>query len=301
MPYQFPHRRELKFQAKRWIGHPTSMRATLLVVCLLMASFGVRYLLDANLTYALADLSHYQDTATGIYFNDNGFSLIFRMDLTQLVIAIPLTYTQITSFLVVSVVLFLILAPLRVGLMAIYWAILRGDQPTFSSLFSWLTQARRLGKALVVEFVLQVGTRLVGLVCTLPTFYLYYLFYSNVTSLDQISTQMSMLHSLASLLAIAAMVFAFWLHSTFLPVRYCLASHPEFTLGETFARGLRSTKGWRGRFFRFRLSMLPWYVFSQVTYHSIDLYAMPYTSMASMLYIQEIARVRQAQTQPETV
>lgn len=301
MPYQFPHRRELKFQAKRWIGHPTSTRTTLLVVGLMMAAFGVRYLLNANLTYALADLSHYQDTATGIYFNDNGFSLIFRMDLTQLVIAIPLTYTQITSFLVVSVVLFLILAPLRVGLMEVYWSILRGGQPTFSALFSWLTQVRRLGKALVVEFVLQVGIRLAGFVCTLPSFYLYYLFYSNVTSLDQVTTQMSLLQSLASLLAVAAAVFALWLHSTFLPVRYCLAAHPEFTLGQTFVRGLRSTKGWRGRFFRFRLSMLPWYFFSQVSYHSIDLYAMPYTSMASMLYIQEIARAKDAQTQLETV
>lgn len=299
MPYQFPHRRELKFQAKRWIGHPTAMRTTLLVVGLLVASFGVKYLLDANLTYALADLNHYQDTTTGIYFNDNGFSLIFRMDLTQLVIAIPLTYTQIAAFLAVNLVCFLILAPLRVGLMAVYWAILRGEHPAFSDLFPWLTQARRLGKSLVVEFVLQAGVRLVGLVCTLPSFYLYYLFYSNVTSLDQVTTQMSLLHSLAFLLAVIAAVFAFWLHCTFLPVRYCLAAHPEFTLGQTFVRGLRSTKGWRGRFFRFRLSMVPWYFFSQVSYHSIDLYAMPYTSMASMLYIQEIARAKNAQTQIE--
>lgn len=299
MPYQFPHRRELKFQAKRWIGHPTAMRTTLLVVGLLVASFGVKYLLDANLTYALADLNHYQDTTTGIYFNDNGFSLIFRMDLTQLVIAIPLTYTQIAAFLAVNLVCFLILAPLRVGLMAVYWAILRGEHPAFSDLFPWLTQARRLGKSLVVEFVLQVGVRLVGLVCTLPSFYLYYLFYSNVTSLDQVTTQMSLLQSLAFLLAVAAAIFAFWLHCTFLPVRYCLAAHPEFTLGQTFVRGLRSTKGWRSRFFRFRLSMVPWYFFSQVSYHSIDLYAMPYTSMASMLYIQEIARAKNAQTQIE--
>lgn len=299
MPYQFPHRRELKFQAKRWIGHPTAMRTTLLVVGLLVASFGVKYLLDANLTYALADLNHYQDTTTGIYFNDNGFSLIFRMDLTQLVIAIPLTYTQIAAFLAVNLVCFLILAPLRVGLMAVYWAILRGEHPAFSDLFPWLTQARRLGKSLVVEFVLQVGVRLVGLVCTLPSFYLYYLFYSNVTSLDQVTTQMSLLQSLAFLLAVIAAVFAFWLHCTFLPVRYCLAAHPEFTLGQTFVRGLRSTKGWRSRFFRFRLSMVPWYFFSQVSYHSIDLYAMPYTSMASMLYIQEIARAKNAQTQIE--
>ncbi|MCF0122604.1 MAG: DUF975 family protein [Ruminiclostridium sp.] len=299
MTYQFPHRRELKFQAKHRMSHTVSMRVTLIVVCLLMASIGIRFLLDANLTYGLVNLNQYKDTSTGVYFNDNGFSLLFRMDLTQTVLAVPLTYHQITLFLIVSVVSFFFLAPLRVGAMEVYWSILRNGQSTVPGIFQWLTKIGRLGKSLVVEFVLQVGVRLAGLVCLLPSLYLYYLFYSNVTTLKDMTYQMSLIQSLAGLLAVAAGVFAFWLHSLFLPVRYCLASHPEYSLGETFRRGLLSTKGYRGAFFRFRLSMLPWYFLSQVTYNALDLYAMPYTSMASMLYIQEVAKARQVvQSQP---
>lgn len=294
MTYQFPHRRELKFQAKRMMVHPASLRATLLVVCLLMAVFGIKYLLNANLTYALVDLNQYKDTATGVYFNDNGFSVIFRMDLTQMVLAIPLTYTQIASFLIISTLFFLLLAPMRMGAMEIYWSILRGGQPVISQLFQWLTQIRRLGKAVVVEFVLQVGVRLIGILCTAPSLYLYYIFYINATSVDQLTSQMAMLQSLASFLAIGAGVFCFWLHCLFLPVRYCLATHPEYSLGETFHRGLRSMKGCRSRFFWFRMTMVPWFFLSQLSYNALDLFAMPYTSMASMLYVQETAKERQA-------
>ena len=291
MIYQFPPRRELKFRAKRTMIHPASMRATLFVVCLMMAVFGLKYLLNANLTYALVDLNQYKDTATGITFNDNGFSVIFRMDLTQMVLAIPLTYTQIVTSLC-----FLFLAPLRMGAMEVYWRILRGEQASVFQLFRWLSQIRRLAKAVMVEFILQVGVRLVGLLCTVPSLYLYYLFYTNVTSIDQVTGQIAMLQSLASLLAIAAALLAFWLHSFFLPVRYCLAAHPEYTLGETFRRGLRSMKGYRGRFFRFRLTMLPWFFLSQLSYNALDLFVLPYTSMASMLYVQEAAKERKALT-----
>lgn len=299
MTYQFPHRRELKFLAKRMTVHPASLRATLFVVCLMMAAFGIKYFLNANLTYALVDLNQYKDTTSGVYFNDNGFSVVFRMDLTEMVLAIPLTYTQIASFLIVSTLFFLLLAPLRMGAMETYWRILRGDQPAISQLFQWLTQVRRLGKAVVVEFVLQVGVRLIGILCTAPSLYLYYLFYTNVTSADQLTSQMAMLQSLASFLAIVAGVFCFWLHCLFLPVRYCLAAHPEYSLGETFRRGLRSMKGYRGRFFWFRMTMVPWFFLSQLSYNALDLFAMPYTSMASMLYVQEAARERLAKAEAD--
>ena len=93
----------------------------------------------------------------------------------------------------------------------------------------------------------------------------------------------------------AAAIFCFWLHSLFLPVRYCLAAHPEYSLQETFRRGLRSMKGYRGRFFWYRMTFAVWFFLSQLTYNALDLFVLPYTSMASMLYIQEVARFRQQQ------
>lgn len=299
MNNRVPPGREMKIRAKRLMIHPMVVRATLLMVCIQMAVFGVRYLMDANLTYALVNLANYADTTTGIYPNAEGFSIIFRMDLTQMVLAIPLTYRQITLFLVMGAAAVVILSPLRVGTMEQYWSILRDQPRAMSSIGQWYKQPGRLGKAVVVEFVLQILVRLVGIVASVPSLYLYYQFYTNVKSMDDLTALNSLTQTGASLLAIVAAVFCFWLHSVFLPVRYCLAAHPEYSLGEVFRRGLASTKGYRGGFFRFRFSMVIWFFLSQTTYNALDLYVLPYSSLASMVYVQEVARARQAKPQEE--
>ena len=117
-------RRELKMLAKRLMFHPICMRVTLLLVGLQVAFVGLRYLLGATLTYGVASLAQYGDTVSGIYFNSEGFSILFRMDLTQMVLAIPVTYAQLIRFVVFSVVVLLILAPIRLGVMEKYWSML---------------------------------------------------------------------------------------------------------------------------------------------------------------------------------
>ena len=130
--------------------------------------------------------------------------------------------------------------------------------------------------------------------CAAPAFYLYYLFYSNVKTVDDLTTSMVMLQNGASFLAIFAGLLWLWLHSAMLPIRYCLAAHPEYTLKQVFSRGWASMKGYRMKFFWFRSTLLPWFFFSQLTYNVLDLYVTPYTSMASMVYVQECARDRAA-------
>ena len=44
----------------------------------------------------------------------------------------------------------------------------------------------------------------------------------------------------------------------------------------------------------YRTTLLPWFFFSQLTYNILDLYVTPYTSMASMVYVQACARDRAA-------
>ena len=76
----------------------------------------------------MASLAQYGDTVSGIYFNSEGFSILFRMDLTQMVLAIPVTYARLIRFVVFSVVVLLILAPIRLGVMEQYWSMLRGQR-----------------------------------------------------------------------------------------------------------------------------------------------------------------------------
>lgn len=292
MTNQLPPRRGMKFLAKRLMIQPICMRVTLVLVCVEMALFGLRYLFGGVLTYGMVDLSQYGATTSGIYFNPEGFSILFRMDLTQMVLAIPLTYDQIARFLILGAIAFLITAPLRLGTMERYWGILRGDQGKVRQIFQWFREGKRLGKAVVVEFVLDVVVRLVGLVAMVPAVYLFYLFYTTTPSFEAFTATSSLLQLGGTVLALIAALFTFWLHSVLLPVRYCLCAHPEYSLSLTFRRGLQSIRGFRGAFFRFRLSYILWYFLSQLSYGAMDLFALPYTSLGSMVFLQEVARVR---------
>ena len=284
--------------AKRLMFHPICMRVTLLLVGLQVAFVGLRYLLGATLTYGVASLAQYGDTVSGIYFNSEGFSILFRMDLTQMVLAFPVTYALLIRFLLFSVVVLLILAPIRLGVMEQYWSMLRGSgEAGVRPVLRWFRQGGNFGKAVVVELLLGAGVRLAGILATVPS--LFYLFYTTTPSMAAYTTTSSLLQIGATVLAIAALVFTFWLHSIFLPVRYCLCAHPEYSLGQVFRRGLDSAKGFRGAFFGFRLSYILWFLVSQVTYGAMDIFVTPYTSLGGMLFLQEAARARQGEATPQ--
>ena len=296
MSLKLPPRREMKMQARRLMINPVSIRASLLLACAAMAVFGLRYLLNGTLTYNLVSLADYGETASGVYVQEEGINLIFRMDLTGLVLALALTYRQIGTFLLVNGVFFLLLAPLRVGVMEIYWRILRGSQEVkVVDVFQWFLQLGRLVKAWIVEFLLSGVVRGVALAASVPSFYLYYRFYSTTPDAANLTTGIQLMQWSASLLAILAFFLAFWVHSLLLPVRYCLAAHPEYSMGQTFRRGFQSARGVRGAFFRFRLSYLLWFILSQMTYGAMDLFVAPYSSLGSMYFLQAAARVRQAE------
>ena len=187
-------RRELKMLAKRLMFHPICMRVTLLLVGLQVSFVGLRYLLGATLTYGVASLAQYGDTVSGIYFNSEGFSILFRMDLTQMVLAIPVTYAQLIRFVVFSVVVLLILAPIRLGVMEQYWSMLRGSgEAGVRPVLRWFRQGGKFGKAVVVELLLGAGVRLAGILATVPSLYLFYLFYTTTPSMAAYTTTSSLL------------------------------------------------------------------------------------------------------------
>lgn len=183
MTHRFPLRREIKSQAKKLMMNPLCLRATLMLVCMSVGLFGIRSVTGSNLTMGLVNLADYADTATGIYPNAEGFSIILRMDLTQMVMAIPVAYDQLVRFGIMMLIAYLVLSPLRLGAMEQYWSTLRGDtQQQMTNVTQWFRQKNRFGKALVVEGLIQGVVRFVGMACAAPAFYLYYIFYPTAAS-----------------------------------------------------------------------------------------------------------------------
>jgi hypothetical protein len=292
MTQQIPPRRLIKTHAKKAMTSPLCLRATLVLVGIQLALVGVRYLAGGTLTYALVSLASYGDTTSGLYFTAEGFSLIFRMDLTGMVLAIPVTYAQLKVFVLVNLVCFVLIAPLRLGAMEVYWKLLTAQTPKISAMLQWFTQARKFFKALVVEAVLGGVVRLVTLALSVPGFWLLYVFYSTTPDLASYGTVNALTQLAGSIWLVLAALLGFTLHCYWLPVRYCLAAHSEYSLGEVFRRGTWSTKGVRGAFVRFRLSYILFFFLSQVTYGAMDFYVAPYTALGSMSFIQGVGAAR---------
>ena len=290
MSYQAPLRREIKTQAKRMMLNLLSLRVTLVVVGVQMAFFFLRILCNGTLRLTMANLSAYGDTASGVYVLDEGINVIFRMDLTGTVAAVSMTYPQIAAFVIINAILFLLISPLRLGAMEAYWKVTRGDGGRVVEMFRWYLEKGRLLKAWVVEFCLQALVSAVTFIASTPSLYLFYQFYSSTASLAGVDFSKRLMLWTADILAVLAMLFGIWLHSLLLPVRYCLASHPEFTLKDTFYRGFRSARGIRGGMYRFRLSYIIWFFLSRLTYGAMDLFVLPYSSLGSMLYLTQAAK-----------
>lgn len=295
-----PLRREVKLRARRLMLNLLSLRVTLVLVAVSMACFGLRYLLGGTLGLTLASLSAYGDTQSGFYVLDEGINVIFRMDLTGTVAALSVTYGQLVFFLIINAVCFLLLAPLRLGAMEAYWGLTRGKKDgRVSDMFRWFLQAGRMVKAWVVEFCVQAVVSAATFVASTPAIFLFYRFYSTTATVAGFDFSRRLLLWTADCLAILAILFGMWLNSLLIPVRYCLAAHPEYTLGETFRRGFRSARGIRGGFYRFRLGYILWFFLCRLTYGAMDLYVLPYSSLGSMLYLQEAARRREETPRPE--
>lgn len=294
---QLPPRQAIKQQAKGWMLHPVCLRVTLLLVSVSMGLFGLQMLLGGSLSYLIGDLERYGDSSTGIFRTSEGFNLIFRMDVAGIVMALPVSFAKLRMTVAMNVLSFLILAPLRLGAMEQYWNVLVKKEAGVSRVFRWFTQPARLVRALAVEFLLQGVVRFLGLIALCPSLYCYYLFYTTTPTMESLSGGNAMLQFAGSALAFLAVFFTFWIHCLLLPLRYCLAAHPEYRLRQVFVRGRRSVKGFDKAFFGFRSTYLLWFAASYFTHFALDLFVLPYSSLGSMLYLQALGKARKQQEQ----
>ena len=150
----------------------------------------------------------------------------------------------------------------------------------------------------MVEFLLQVVVRFVGLIAMGPSLYCLYCFYQTTPSVASYNSTSTLYQLSASLLFFLAILFTFWLHCTLLPLRYCLAAHPEYSLGQVFRRGMASVQGLRKEFFGLRSSYLLWFLFSYLTHNAMDFFVLPYSTLGSMIFLQEGARAKQQAAEP---
>ena len=288
----FPTNRTIKFQAKVIMGAalPAVLKVTFLVVSIQVALNLLRGALGGTLGYYLVDLSKYASSATGFFRTDQGFNIIFRLDLLNTVLAFPITYHQLFTFLLINFVIFLLMTPMKMGLLEQYWNLHQGQKLPWNRIFRWYLEPELAGKSLAVELVLNLGSRIVGILFLAPSLLLYFKLYSGSWVTDK--SAVSLLGLLVFVLLIVGGLATYFVYTVLFPTRYCLVSHPEMSVKMILDRGVGCMKGYRKSFFTFRLSFILLFVLSELSYGAVDLYVAPYTNLASMEYLHQVAEVK---------
>lgn len=292
----FPQNRQMKQEGKRSMGQtmPFWMKATLLLVGFQVLLYLLRGQLGGLLGWYLIPVEKFPDAVTGYTAIAHGFELVFRMDALEIVAAIALTYGQILRLLLINALVFLLLAPIKIATLERFWLAFRGETKEFPSMLRWYTKPKLLGKAVIVSLVLDFGGRLLAILALSPSMLVYAYLYGGtwLSAPSESGMMISILAFLAMGLLLGGGFFAFYFYSMLYPIAYCLAAQPDYPIGKVFRRGLDSIRGMRKRFVSFRLSFLPFYILSNLTYGVMDLYILPYLSISSFHFLQEVAKQR---------
>lgn len=281
----FPPPWVLKAQARQLMGKHRGgyIRAAVILVGVEMLCYVARFTFGGMLGYYAMKLSDYPAAQTGLSLSGNGISGILRLDAMDTVLALPLSFRELEIFLLVNLVVFAVLAPMRMAVLEQYWGLYREDPKPISRLFTWYLDARLLVKSIVVEGLLDLIFLVADLLCMIPSLALF--LWAATENADSAAVAAASVGS--SLLAVLGMAAAYFFYTLLFPARYVLTADPSKPVGQVLREGFQSLKGYRGSFFWFRLSFLLWLILSEVTQGLTDIFVHPYTSLASILFLEE--------------
>ena len=280
-----PKNAVLKFEAKKSMGRslPLWIKATFLLVALEVAFLALRGQLGGLLGVYMLKAGSFPDAVSGYFPQEGGFQLIARVDELGAIWALSINYGDVIRFLLVYLLVFILIAPLKLATMERYWSAFRGEMKK-TDLFRWYTKPKLMGKALVVEGVVDLFCRSVGVIVMAASYGIIILIYQGL--LPPIMGVFGMI------LMVGGFLFAFWLYTRLLPIRYCLAAQPDYPLGKVFQKGRDSIRGYEKQFFGLMMSMLPWFLLSVVVFVAMDLYVLPYVTFVALQFLQEVANHR---------
>lgn len=300
----FPYSSQFKFNGKIVMGKsiPIWIKATILVVGLQLACLFVEQGVVGGFQSGFVSLASAPEAVTGWSFSPDGFQLIARLDMLGVAAVMAMTYGQALRLAGMTLAVILLLAPLKIGVLEKYWKVHREESLESVEISRWYKNPKLFGKAVLVELILSIGCQVIAVLAILPSLLLYFFVYGQdmMGAGEQEILWISMLVFVALALLIAGMLFAFFCYTTIQPICYCLAAQPEYSMGQVWRRGLNSIKGYRGKFFCFRLSFLFWYILSNVTYGTLELYILPYISFSSFQFLNAAAEDRREKKERES-
>ncbi|NLF35144.1 MAG: DUF975 family protein [Clostridiales bacterium] len=231
------------------------------------------------LEYYMFDAGSYT-TGTGLWRSENGFTAVFRMDEMGSIFALPLSFAQLRTYLLVQAAMLFLSAPLTMGALEQLSGVSRGQVRPLSALFLWYREAGRTLKAVGLSLLLTAVRLLSVALGTLPGLGLFLWLSGGGAAMA------NTLSPLWSILMLAGVAGALWVNSLFAPAQYMMARNPALSVIQAVTDGIRVMAGRRRWYFFFSLSFLPWYMLVNVTGGAMNLFVFPYASLANFLLLR---------------
>ena len=301
---RLPDRPALKLQARQAMRGAMRICLTISLLAILMQNLVqfIQLSTEGSLGYYVLDATRYTET-TGIYPIEGGISLIVRLE-GYVLLVLPLEYRQLPVFFLIQVVVLLLSVPLAFGALEQFHRILEGHPPSLRGLFRWYLDVRLILRAALLSLALGVvewGSRLI---LALPGLLLF------LWGASRGDAGLEAMSAGSALMGVGAFV-AYFLYTFFLPARYELACHPEYSVRKALGMGLGRFRGQRGSYFLLRLSFLPWVIISNLAYASASLgflspvvgllvYTLINLNLFPYLELTNLAAVRWVADQPPT-
>ncbi len=293
----FPSSRQIKIQAKITMAGSLS-RWLIITVLFVVGNLVANYLVGGIGTPVAWYIADRPDLVSGITIKGDEIWVLSRFDMAGVVMGFLTSYTTLKRYCLFFGAAFLLLSPLKMGLLELYWKGFRGQEVSVKGVLNWYIKPGRFAKAVIVELIVGGGGWLLGILAAAPSvLFLISMggFASGNTSL------MSLVALIYYTLLFVGLLCGFYCYTLLLPLAYCLAAQPGYSLGKVVQRGFASVQGYRKKFFYFRLSMLPWNIISRLTGGMADMYIFPYLSFASLEFLQEVAKEKQKRAEAPTV
>ena len=293
----FPPRGYIKAMGKQAMGRslPGWMKFVAVFVALQVLTYLALAQIDAagpGIIYFYQAAAETANMKTGYSLGSGVFTATMRLDDFGAIAQLYITATGFLRYAVANFLVLALMAPLKMMSLERMWRAFRQQPPHPDGALRWYTKPNLLGKALLVELVVVLVGRFVIIAASLPGWAVSIFAYVKASATGA-TAALSLLSLVSMFLMVMGILVGYYLVTRLIPITYCLAAQPDYSIGKIFRRGLDSTKGYESGFFAFRLTMLPWYIISSFTAGAADLYVFPYVSFASFQYLQESAVDRQ--------
>ncbi len=271
-------RTALKRQARHTVmSQPRSyFYPSAIMLALQLVLLGLEINAGGMLKYYLFSTADYT-AQTGISLSENGVTAILRLEELGTLLALPVSFGQMRSFVLVHLIVLFAISPLMMGVLGSYYEAMQGRPRPLLDVFRWYLDVRLTLKAAALRLLLTLVKWCMQFAGMLPGLGLI------IWSAGQNGPSAATLLSAWALMAAGAAA-GYMVYTLILPSQYLLAGRPDTPLPAALKDGFRALAGRRREYWRFRLSYLGWYALVNISRGAASFFVFPYSELANLMY-----------------